>query len=111
MNCGFGNPAIQQVWKPALQKALLFRAFGQFGATLTLTRPCLEFFRRYGETPAMRPAVSSEKIYRLPFPAAQVWPVLNKTDWLNRSLGLPPLKYQLETFASGGTHRIRTTRV
>jgi class 3 adenylate cyclase len=32
-----------------------------------------------------------------------VWTCLGKTDWLNRSLGLPPVKYQIEARPEGGS--------
>src|SRR5271154_6183730 len=37
------------------------------------------------------------------FPRETVWPALSKTDWLNRSLGLPPVQYQIQPASEGGS--------
>ena len=39
----------------------------------------------------------------MPFPRTAIWPVLSQTDWLNRSLGLPPVRYTLERRPEGGS--------
>ncbi|MGD0812390.1 MAG: DUF5939 domain-containing protein [Verrucomicrobiota bacterium] len=44
-----------------------------------------------------------ETQHEFAFPPEQVWPCLGKTDWLNRSLGLPPVKYQIEARPEGGS--------
>ncbi len=44
-----------------------------------------------------------ETHYDLPFPRELVWPVLSKTDWINRSMGLPPVEYQFRAKAEGGS--------
>jgi class 3 adenylate cyclase len=44
-----------------------------------------------------------ETRYEIPFPRETVWPVLSKTDWINRSMGLPPVVYQFEARAEGGS--------
>ena len=33
--------------------------------------------------------VPVEFFYSIPFPRQKIWPILSKTDWLNRALGLP----------------------
>ena len=58
----------------------------------------------------MRPVVSSETIHELAFPAAEVWPVLSKTDWINSSLGLPPVKYEFKAAPGGGTEATGTAQ-
>jgi class 3 adenylate cyclase len=37
------------------------------------------------------------------FPPEPVWSCLSKTDWLNRSLGLPPVKYSIALRPEGGS--------
>ena len=37
------------------------------------------------------------------FPPEAVWSCVSKTDWLNRSLGLPPVKYTIEPQPEGGS--------
>jgi hypothetical protein len=44
-----------------------------------------------------------ESQHELAFPREAVWPVLSRTDWLNRSLGLPAVDYRLEPRAEGGS--------
>lgn len=44
-----------------------------------------------------------ETRYTLPFPRAEVWPVLSKTDWINRSLRLPAVDYQFAASPQGGS--------
>jgi len=39
----------------------------------------------------------------LPHPPATVWPILAKTDWLNRAVGLPPVNYTIEPLPEGGS--------
>ena len=39
----------------------------------------------------------------LPQSRAAVWPVLARTDWLNRAIGLPPVKYTIEPLPEGGS--------
>ena len=54
---------------------------------------------------AARPTrvIRLETRYELPFPRAAVWPVLSKTDWINRSLGLPAVDYQFAASPQGGS--------
>ena len=33
---------------------------------------------------------------------AVVWPILAKTDWINRAIGLPPVKYEIKPLPEGG---------
>ena len=44
-----------------------------------------------------------ESQHDIAFPREAIWPVLSKTDWLNRSLGLPAVKYDIEPRAEGGS--------
>ncbi len=44
-----------------------------------------------------------ESLHQVSFPREKVWPVLSKTDWLNRSLGLPPVTYEFAARAEGGS--------
>jgi class 3 adenylate cyclase len=47
--------------------------------------------------------VNTETFFDLPYPRSAVWPVFSQTDWLNRSLGLPAVNYQMEPLAEGGS--------
>jgi adenylate cyclase len=47
-------------------------------------------------------AVNTETFFDLPFPRSAVWPVFSRTDWLNRSLGLPAVTYKTGPLAGGG---------
>jgi adenylate cyclase len=47
--------------------------------------------------------ISWESQFVFSFPREAVWPALSKTDWLNRSLGLPPVQYQIQPAAEGGS--------
>ena len=47
--------------------------------------------------------VKIETTVALPQPRAAVWPVLARTDWLNRAIGLPPVKYTIEPLPEGGS--------
>lgn len=44
-----------------------------------------------------------ETHYEIPFPREVVWPLLSKTDWINRSMGLPPVDYQFAASPGGGS--------
>ncbi len=59
----------------------------------------------------MPAAIRSETIYEFAFPVTEVWPVLSKTDTLNRSLGLPPVKYEVKPLPGGGTEVMATARL
>jgi adenylate cyclase len=47
--------------------------------------------------------VRLESQFVFSFPRETVWPALSKTDWLNRSLGLPPVRYQIKPAPEGGS--------
>ena len=47
----------------------------------------------------------------LPFPRELVWPVLSNTDWFNRALGLPAVKYEFQPRAEGGSSTIARARM
>ncbi len=55
--------------------------------------------------------VRTEALYDLPFPREKVWPIFSKTDWLNRSLGLPPVQYRTEPLPEGGAAIFALARV
>jgi class 3 adenylate cyclase len=40
--------------------------------------------------------VKIEETVELPHPHAAVWPILARTDWINRAVGLPPVKYEIK---------------
>src|SRR5271170_5342999 len=44
-----------------------------------------------------------EIFFDLPFPRDTVWSVFSKTDWLNRSIGLPAVTYTTGPLAEGGS--------
>ena len=44
-----------------------------------------------------------ESQHELAFPPEAVWPILSKTDWLNRSLGLPAVNYDIKPGEEGGS--------
>jgi class 3 adenylate cyclase len=52
-----------------------------------------------------------ESQHPISFPPAVCWPVLCKTDWLNRSLGLPPVDYVIESRKEGGSEVHARTRL
>ena len=56
-------------------------------------------------------AVRIERYFAIPFPPAEVWPILSKTDWINRSLGLPPVTYETRPAAAGGSEVIARARL
>ncbi len=51
-----------------------------------------------------------ESQHELPFPPASVWPLLSNTDWLNRSVGLPPVKYDIQARTEGGSNVFAHTK-
>lgn len=44
-----------------------------------------------------------ESQHVLSFPPEAVWPVLSRTDWINRSVGLPAVSYEFVRNAEGGS--------
>ncbi len=52
-----------------------------------------------------------ESQHDLAFPRETVWPALSKTDWLNRSLGLPPVSYEIEPRVEGGSNAMARARI
>jgi len=44
-----------------------------------------------------------EETLELPHPRAAVWPILARTDWINRAVGLPPVKYEVKPLPEGGS--------
>lgn len=51
----------------------------------------------------MPAAIRIEREFALPFPPREIWPILSQTDWINRSLGLPPVTYEFKPLPAGGT--------
>jgi adenylate cyclase len=47
--------------------------------------------------------VKIEETVELPHPRAAVWPILARTDWINRAVGLPPVKYEIKPLPKGGS--------
>ena len=63
----------------------------------------LEFSAGIPNALSVPETVHTEHTFDVPFPRAELWPILSKTDWLNRSLGLPPVKYEIKPLPEGGT--------
>lgn len=59
----------------------------------------------------MAASVMTETFFDLAFPRPVVWPVLSRTDWLNRALGLPAVDYRTEPLAEGGSAVFASARV
>jgi class 3 adenylate cyclase len=55
--------------------------------------------------------VKIEETVELPLPRAAVWPILAKTDWINRAVGLPPVKYHVEPLPEGGSKVIARAKI
>ena len=51
----------------------------------------------------MQGVIHFDSQYDLPFAPEVVWPAINNTDWVNRSLGLPAIKYEFIANAEGGS--------
>jgi class 3 adenylate cyclase len=47
--------------------------------------------------------VKIEETVELPHPRTAVWPILARTDWINRAVGLPPVKYKIKPLPEGGS--------
>lgn len=47
--------------------------------------------------------VKIEENVELPHPRATVWPALSRTDWINRSVKLPAVRYEVEPLPEGGS--------
>ena len=47
----------------------------------------------------------------LPFSCEVVWPALTNTDWFNRALGLPAVRYEFQQRAEGGSSTIARARL
>ena len=47
--------------------------------------------------------VKIEENVELPHPRAAVWPALSRTDWINRSVKLPAVRYEVEPLPEGGS--------
>jgi len=61
--------------------------------------------------PSMPPAIQIENDFEIPFSREEVWPILSKTDWINRSLGLPPITYDIHPRKEGGSSIIARAKL
>ncbi len=52
-----------------------------------------------------------EETVELPHSRAAVWPILARTDWINRAVGLPPIKYEIKPLPEGGSEINARTKV
>ncbi|MEW6159520.1 MAG: DUF5939 domain-containing protein [Verrucomicrobiota bacterium] len=52
---------------------------------------------------SMPAVVRIESQHEVPFPRAKIWPILSKTDWINRAIGLPPVQYDIQSKREGGS--------
>jgi class 3 adenylate cyclase len=55
--------------------------------------------------------VKIEETVELPHPRAAVWPILARTDWINRAVGVPPVKYEIKPLPEGGTEITARTKI
>jgi class 3 adenylate cyclase len=55
--------------------------------------------------------VKIEETMELPHSRVAVWPILARTDWLNRAIGLPPVKYDVEPLPEGGSKIIARAKI
>jgi class 3 adenylate cyclase len=56
-------------------------------------------------------AIRLESQHDVSFPPKAVWPILSRTEWLNRSVGLPPVSYDMKPRDEGGTTIIARARM
>ncbi|HEX7651905.1 MAG TPA: DUF5939 domain-containing protein, partial [Verrucomicrobiae bacterium] len=59
----------------------------------------------------MAQLVKIEEIVELPHPRAVVWPALSRTDWINRSVKLPAIRYDVEPLPEGGSKVIARAKL
>jgi class 3 adenylate cyclase len=55
--------------------------------------------------------VAFSETVELSHPPAAVWPILARTDWINRAVGLPPVKYEIKPLPEGGSEITARTKV
>ena len=55
--------------------------------------------------------VKIEETVELPHPRATVWPILARTDWINRAVGLPPVKYEIKPLPEGGSEVMARAKI
>jgi adenylate cyclase len=55
--------------------------------------------------------VNINETIELPHSRAAVWPILAKTEWINRAVGLPPVMYEVRPLAEGGSHVTARARI
>jgi len=51
----------------------------------------------------MPDVVKIHETISLPHRREVVWPILSRTDWVNRAIGLPPVKYEVKPLSEGGS--------
>ncbi|MBI3414881.1 MAG: adenylate/guanylate cyclase domain-containing protein [Verrucomicrobia bacterium] len=59
----------------------------------------------------MPAVIRIEREFAVPFPTREIWPVLSQTDWINRSLGLPPVTYEFKPAPAGGSEVMARARM
>jgi class 3 adenylate cyclase len=47
--------------------------------------------------------IKIEETVELPHPRAAAWPILARTDWINRAVGVPPVRYEVKPLPEGGS--------
>lgn len=55
--------------------------------------------------------VKIEETVELPQPRAAVWPILAKTDWINRAIKLPAVRYEVKPLPQGGSSVIARAKI
>jgi adenylate cyclase len=55
--------------------------------------------------------IKIEDMVELPHSRAVVWPILARTDWINRAVGLPPVKYDVKPLPEGGSEITARTKI
>ncbi len=59
----------------------------------------------------MEGAIQFEVLHDLPFAPEVIWPALSNTDWMNRALGLPAVRYEFTANPEGGSTTHARTRL
>lgn len=52
----------------------------------------------------LRKQIETEAAFDLPFARERLWPILSRTEWLNRAMGLPPVTYEMTKAPGGGSN-------
>jgi adenylate cyclase len=86
-----------QIWSHALREIAANAQFCQAKLSLEVEPEATDRQSTMGRV------IRFESQYDLPFPPEAVWPALSNTDWVNRSLGLPAVRYEFTANAEGGS--------